>query len=265
MTPAARERFHIRVPILLISAAAWALLVVERGEESFAAHCSAAMTGVTPSSVSLHTLMALNAPGSLALGWALMLTAMMAPLLVAPVRHVHDRSFARRRTRAIMLFVAGYAVIWMAAGSILLALAPLVRFVPADWLETALIILSALIWQISPAKQGCLNRGHAHPELAAFGPAVDMDALRFGLTHGVWCVGSCWALMLLPFLVSRGHVATMAIVTLWMVGERLQKPRPARWGVPTPVKAARLVVAQTRMWLQRVCRTVQLQQAPPFL
>ncbi|WP_167480726.1 DUF2182 domain-containing protein [Mesorhizobium waimense] len=30
------------------------------------------------------------------------------------------------------------------------------------------------------------------------------------MTHGVWCVGSCWALMLLPLLVSHGHVATMA-------------------------------------------------------
>ena len=57
---------------------------------------------------SLDMLLASNPPASLALGWALMLAAMMAPVLIAPVRHVRDRSFARRRTRSIGLFVAGY-------------------------------------------------------------------------------------------------------------------------------------------------------------
>ena len=44
----------------------------------------------------------------------------MLPLVIAPVRHVYDRSFVRRRVRAVLLFLAGYAAIWMAGGVVLL-------------------------------------------------------------------------------------------------------------------------------------------------
>ena len=86
MTPAARERLQIRVPLLFISAAAWILLMVEPGDSALVTHCSSAMPGTT--SALLDLLVTLNPPASLALGWAVMLAAMMAPLLVAPVRHV---------------------------------------------------------------------------------------------------------------------------------------------------------------------------------
>jgi len=252
MTPAARERSQVRVPVLFISAAAWILLVVAPGGTALSAHCSPAMLGTTPSSASLDLLLALNPPSSLAAGWALMLAAMMAPVLIAPVRHVRDRSFYHRRARAIALFVAGYAAIWMAAGVMLQALALAVRLAaPESSGPVALVTIIALVWQFSPFKQRCLNRCHAHSELAAFGPAADIDALRFGLTHGVWCVGSCWALMLAPLLVSRGHIAAMAGVALWVFAERLDRPMPPRWRLRGPGKAVRIAVAQAGMRLQR--------------
>ena len=251
MTPAARERLQVRTPLLLVSAAAWLLLAVEPSGTAQHAHYSAPMLGATPSSASVDILLAHNSPVSLAVGWALMLAAMMAPLLIAPVRHVRDRSFAQRRARTIALFVAGYAAVWMAAGVMLLALVLAVRLVaPESSVPVALVTIIAVVWQFSPVKQRCLNRCHAHAELAAFGRAADVDALRFGLTHGVWCVGSCWALMLLPLLVSRGHIAAMAGVSLWLFAERLDRPMPPRWRLRGASKAARLAVAQARMRLQ---------------
>jgi predicted metal-binding membrane protein len=113
----------------------------------------------------------------------------------------------------------------------------------------ALMTIIAIVWQFSPVKQRCLNRCHAHGELAAFGPAADVDALRFGLTHGVWCVGSCWALMLLPLLVSSGHVAMMAAVSLWLFAERLDTPTLPRWRLRGPGRAAHLAIAKARMRL----------------
>jgi len=246
MTPAARERAQVRTPVLFISAAAWILLVAGPGGTALSAHCPPAMAA------SLKLLLAVNPPAVLAAGWALMLAAMMAPMLIAPVRHVRDSSFARRRARAIMLFVAGYAAVWMAAGAMLMALALAVRLAaPESWLVVALGTVIALVWQFSPFKQRCLNRGHAHFELAAFGVAADIGALRFGLTHGVWCVGSCWALMLLPLLVSRGHVAAMAAVSLWLFAERFDTPMPPRWRLRGPGRAARIVIAQAQMRLER--------------
>jgi len=111
-------------------------------------------------------------------------------------------------------------------------------------LATAIVV--AFVWQLSPAKQRSLNRCHARPALSAFGSAADLDALRFGSMQGIWCVGSCWALMLLPVLVSGWHVAAMAAVALWLSAERLDTPVPPRWGLRVPAKAARIALAQTR-------------------
>lgn len=252
MTPAARERARVRTPVLFISAVAWILLVLQPGGLVISAHHhSLAMPGIKMTS-SAHLLTALNSPASLMTGWALMLAAMMAPLLTAPVRHLRDRSFTRRRARAIALFAAGYATIWMLAGFVLLSVAlALQQIAPASSLPLMLAAAIALVWQFSPFKQRCLNRCHAHPELAAFGLAADLDAFRFGLTHGLWCVGSCWALMLLPSLAARGHLLVMAAVTLWLFSERLDQPKPPTWRYRGPNTAARVVIAQTRLRLQR--------------
>ena len=238
MTPAARERAQVRGPVLFVSAAAWILLLFEPSGMPGHAHHSPAMAEA-------------KAPLGLALGWGLMLAAMMGPLLIAPIRHVRDRSFARRRARAIALFAIGYTAVWMAAGAVLLAMSLAIRqAAPESPVRLALAAVIAMVWQFSPVRQRCLNRGHAHPQLPAFGRAADIGALRFGLTHGVWCAGSCWALMLLPLLISRGHLIAMAAVTLWLLGERLERPLPPRWRLQVPRRAARLVVTQARMRLQ---------------
>ena len=252
MTLASRQRAQVRTPVLFLSAAAWILLMAAPGSLGLSGHCTVTGLGAMLSLKSLRHLMALNPPGSVAVGWTLMLIAMMAPVVIPPVRHIRDRSFARRRVRAIILFVGGYAAIWMAAGVLLLAIVLVVRLAaPESLLPVALVAIVALVWQFSPVKQQCLNRCHAHPEVAAFSPAADLGALRFGLTHGIWCVGSCWALMLLPLLVSRGHLAVMVLVSLCLFAERLDRPVPPRWSWRAPSKAIRIAIAQARMRLAR--------------
>jgi predicted metal-binding membrane protein len=253
MTPAARGRLQVRVPLLTISAAAWMLLLIDPSGMAMPAYCAAPMSGPPPSYASLGLLLALNPPTSLASSWALMLIAMMAPLLIAPVRHVRDRSLARRRARATVLFVVGYAALWMLAGIILQTFALGFRVVaPVTLVPTTLLTIVAIVWQFSPVKQSCLNRCHAQPELAAFGTAADVDALRFGLTYGGWCVGSCWTLMLLPVLFSQAHVAAMAAVALWLFAERLDRPMPPCWRWHGPGKAIRIAIAQTRLPRRRL-------------
>jgi predicted metal-binding membrane protein len=194
----------------------------------------------------------MNPISSVTAGWALMLVAMMSPALIMPIRHVLKRSFKRRRARSVTLFVVGYAAIWMAAGGVLLpAMLILILLEPQSYLPAVGVGIIAFVWQCSPIKQRCLNRSHNHSELAAFGIAADLDSLRFGITHGVWCVGSCWALMLFPMLMSQGHFAAMAVVTFVMTSERLERPKPLSWRLRFPGKLMRIVVAQTRIRLQR--------------
>jgi predicted metal-binding membrane protein len=239
MTPAGRERLQVRMPLLAVCGAAWVLLLAQRHEMGGAAVCSMPSMPFTGSQAA-----------SLTAGSALMFAAMMAPLLGAPVRHVRDRSFVRRRLRGILLFVGGYASLWTVAGVVLLMAAAWIVSAGSPVMVSAAVIAVAA-WQFSPAKQRCLNRCHSHSGLSAFGAAADLDVLRFGLEHGLWCIGSCAGLMLLPLLFSRGHIAAMAGVTLWLSSERLEKPMPPRWRWRGPTKAVRIAVAQARLWLQR--------------
>jgi predicted metal-binding membrane protein len=209
--------------------------------------CSAEMLRAVPLSVSFDLAFVFNSSAQLASGWALMVAAMMSPLLVAPLRHVRDRSFTRRRTRAMLLFVAGYGAVWMIAGVGLQATA-----LTAQWAASApLVYLSltavAILWQISPAKQWCLNRCHRRPHLAAFGAAADRDAFNFGVTNGVSCAGACWALMLPMLVAGQGHVFGMIALALFVFAERLETAVPLEWRWRGPGKAWRIISAQARI------------------
>ena len=238
MTYDTQDTRGIRNVILTVSAAGWiALLAAPANMHMFAHHLS-----------SFHMMVAMGPPVAMARDWVLMVAAMMSPVLFLPLCHVRLRSFARRRGRSMALFVIGYFAIWTVVGSVLLAVELCCKlFVPQPYLPAAVVFVIALVWQYSPVKQRCLNRCHAHTELTAYGVAADLDALRFGATHGAWCSGSCWALMLLPMLLPNGHIGAMAIVTSLAFSERLERPRPPDWRWRGFGKLARIVAAQTRM------------------
>lgn len=238
------------VALAAAGAAAWAALALAADGLTLPALCAAGAAWAGSLVDTLRLALAFNSPARLAGEWALMIAAMMSPLMVAPLRHVRARSFAWRRPRAMLMFVAGYAAVWMSAGVVLAALALAARAAaPAPLACVALVATLALIWQVSPAKQWCLNRCHRRPALAAFGAAANRDAVRFGLANGAACVGTCWALMLLPLVAGAGHLATMAAVTLLVLAERLDPPAPLAWRWRWPGKALRIVAAQARLRL----------------
>jgi predicted metal-binding membrane protein len=164
-----------------------------------------------------------------------MVMAMMAPLLAGPMRHLWSRSLSRRRVRAIAVFVLAYGAAWMAAATVLALVATGVRAADGPLLVVAVVIL-ALLWQLSPAKQQCLKLCHRLPRLAAFGWNADRDCLRYGLANALWCIGSCWALMLLSMLVDGAHLAVAVSVAVLLAIER---QAPARWRLPFTLNSPR--------------------------
>jgi len=232
------------------SLVAWSVLALDGRGLTPPVFCAAGVLRAVPLSVTFDLALLFNSPAQLASGWALMVAAMMSPLIIAPLRHVRDRSFARRRARAMLLFVAGYMAVWMVAGVGLQAVALAARSAapaPPAWLGLA--AATAIVWQISPAKQWCLNRCHRRPHLAAFGAAADRDAFDFGLTNGASCAGACWALMLLTLFAGAGHLLGMIAVTLFVFGERFESPAPLAWRWRGAGKALRIISAQARMRL----------------
>jgi predicted metal-binding membrane protein len=232
------------------SLVAWSVLALDGSGFTLPAFCSAGTLRGLPLSVSLDLALMSNSPAQLAAGWALMVAAMMSPLIVAPLQHVRDRSFARRRARSMLLFVAGYLAVWMIAGAALQAVALAARWAaPAPLAYLGVAAAAAMVWQISPAKQWCLNRCHRQPQLAAFGAAADRDAFCFGLTNGASCAGACWTLMLLMLFAGQGHVLAMIALSLFVFAERLESPAPLQWRWRGPGKALRIVAAQARIRL----------------
>jgi predicted metal-binding membrane protein len=229
-----------------ISLAAWSVLAFGGSTSVVPALCSSGTGAAVPLPVSFDLALLFNSPARLAFGWALMLAAMMLPVVAAPLRHVRDRSFARRRGRAMLLFILGYFAVWMAAGVVLQLVSLTAVGVAPMPLAAGLAFALAVVWQVTPAKQWCLNRCHRRPQLAAFGVPADRDTFNFGLTNGASCAGACWALMLPMLLAGEGQIFAMIAVTLLVFAERLERPAPLAWRWRGTGKAWRIVLAQTQ-------------------
>lgn len=232
------------VPLGTIILAAWVLLALGGSVSGWPAFCSADIWRAMPLSASLDLALLSNAIPKSLLGWVLMVVAMMLPLAISPLRHVRERSFARRRTRSMLLFVAGFIAVWMAGGVVLETIAWMMRSaLTSPFAAIGLSALVALVWQVSPAKQWCLNRCHQRPPLSAFGLAADVDAFGFGVTNGGACVGAGWALMMPMLLIGQGQMPAMVAVTLFGIAESLESPSPLAWRWRGGAKALRILAA----------------------
>ena len=164
--------------------------------------------------------------------WSVMTVAMMLPtslpLIALFARVTADRS---NRVSLAVLLVAGYLSVWIAAGAIAFVLATLFRRLAAGslWLEVnpwalgsaAFIVAGA--FQFSSLKYACLDRCRSPFSFLAehwSGRDERADALRLGLHHGLFCVGCCWALMLVMIPLGAGNLGWMLALAALMAVEK---------------------------------------------
>ena len=87
---------------------------------------------------------------------------------------------------------------------------------------SAAVLLAAGLYQLSPLKSLCLSQCRAPAGFLSRhwrpGPA---GALRLGLLHGAFCVGCCWVLMALLFVVGVMNLAWIAALALLVMAEKL--------------------------------------------
>jgi len=170
--------------------------------------------------------------------WVVMMIAMMLPS-AAPIALLYQRvaSSDARTTRAafrVYIFTFGYLAVWcvfsLAATGMQWALStsdllsPMMRMRSTASAATMLIIAGA--WQWSPLKQRCLRRCRAPAEfIAREWRAGNAGAWRMGLHLGAYCLGCCWAMMLLLFV---GGVMSFAWIVAISLTVLLEKFLPAR-------------------------------------
>jgi len=178
-----------------------------------------------------------------AFAWLLMSTAMMLPSTLGLLAAF--RGLARRRAdgaRLTALLLAGYMAAWLAFGLLAhgLGLALGVLAVPPSWLALngwaigAAILLAGGLFQFSSLKFRCLDgcRSPLRFILAQWtGRRPARESFAIGLGHGAYCVGCCWALMLVMFAVGTANLGWMLLLAAAMAleknspwGRRLSRP-----------------------------------------
>lgn len=165
--------------------------------------------------------------------WAVMMAGMMLPsaaptlLLFALVVRSHDAAHAPIRAYS---FLAGYLLVWTAFSLIatvlqlllgaLLYLSPMMQL-RGQVLSGALVLVAGA-YQLTPAKRSCLRTCRAPAAfLARYYRPGNRAAFRLGVRHGGYCVGCCWALMLLLFVAGVMNLVAIAAIAVFVLLEKV--------------------------------------------
>jgi predicted metal-binding membrane protein len=165
-------------------------------------------------------------------GWTLMTVAMMLPSTWT-LLEIFRRLVAHKPNGAYLIaaVIGGYLGIWLVFGLIAHS---------ADWILHQLVERSSWLqangwaigagtlfvagtFQFSSLKYRCLDKCRAPLSFVMehwSGRHERRNALMLGVHHGVFCVGCCWALMLLMFGVGVGNLAWMLALGAVMAAEK---------------------------------------------
>jgi predicted metal-binding membrane protein len=160
-----------------------------------------------------------------------MMVGMMLPS-AAPAILLYQRSL-RGHDQAVVrtyAFAGGYLLAWacFSAGATLLqwALAKAALLSPmmvsASPRLGAALLVTAGVYQWTPLKDKCLTQCRSPAAFITqhFRPGV-AGALRVGTLHGLYCVGCCWALMLLLFFGGVMSLLWIGALTIFVLAEKL--------------------------------------------
>ncbi|MFB8787749.1 MAG: DUF2182 domain-containing protein [Potamolinea sp.] len=162
--------------------------------------------------------------------WQVMTAAMMLPSMLPMVRLFGKASSGQARPRlAMLIFLLAYATVWTGFALIAfiadIGLQQLIEYSSwlhdRPWTVAGSTLLLAGGFQFSGLKEQCL-RACRHPLsfLTHHYQRGLKAAWNLGIRHGLYCLGCCWALMLLMFAVGVGHFTWMIVLTAVMTLER---------------------------------------------
>jgi predicted metal-binding membrane protein len=168
--------------------------------------------------------------------WAVMMIGMMAPS-AAPMLIMYARAGRQAKNTSKPLaatgwFAAGYVLAWCGFS----IAATLVQWMlerealldtrmasPNIWLG-AVVLTAAGVYQWLPIKNACLVQCKtpigflmSHGGFRGSVPGC----VKLGFLHGIYCVGCCWVLMALLFVVGVMNVLWIALLALLVLLEKL--------------------------------------------
>ena len=166
--------------------------------------------------------------------WAVMMVGMMVPsatpviLLYAHV--VRHNAKDSEPLVPISAFFAGYLVVWTVFSATATAmqygleqaalLSPMIISISPVF--GGFVLLVVAIYQWTPYKDACLRRCRSPVWfLSTYWQDGTSGAFRMGLVHGAYCLGCCWALMLLLFVGGVMNLLFIAAITIFVLVEKV--------------------------------------------
>lgn len=203
------------IVLLLVAAAAWVSVVREslRGDDMM-------MTMPMPATVDDGLAFAVS--------WGIMMAAMMLPsaLPMIALYGAIQRGAAPVAARGVPVagFTAVYLLLWAATGiPVYLAHTFLMMLTGSAFAYgVALILLAAGAFQLSPLKQVCLRACRSPLGfLLGHWRAGRRGSLALGWSHAVYCLGCCWALMLVLVAAGAMGLRWVLLITAVVAAEKL--------------------------------------------
>ena len=168
--------------------------------------------------------------------WVVMMIAMMFPAVVPMVlifSKVHDERKSRNEgSIPTWVFVSGYLIVWVFFGVLayfgdLLVDYSAMSFPKLKAYSTVIggvVLIAAGLYQLTPLKNACLThcRSPLHFIMHKWREGY-LGAFLMGIDHGVYCLGCCWGLMLVLFVVGVMNLSWMGILTLVILVEKISK------------------------------------------
>jgi predicted metal-binding membrane protein len=165
--------------------------------------------------------------------WMVMMAGMMLPS-ATPVIFLVLKTYRRRGGHdarwSTVAFVCGYLVAWTGFSVLAASLQALLHrtavmsaaMTTQSAAISAAIFLVAGVYQWMPMKAACLThcRSPLH-FLTHEWREGSLGAFTMGARHGLFCVGCCWALMLLLFAVGVMNLLWVAAISAFVLLEKL--------------------------------------------
>ncbi|MER9073309.1 DUF2182 domain-containing protein [Mesorhizobium sp. M0904] len=171
--------------------------------------------------------------GALTAMWLLMAIATMLPSAAPMIRtycEIADTARIKREPAVHpLILVAGYLSVWLVASAMFAALTLAIHAFassgqmldPLVGIAGAAALSIAGLYQFSWLKGVCLDKcRNPFSVLFANWSARPIRILRLGMKQGLWCLGCCWALMLVMFAVGVMNVFWMALIGLFSLVEK---------------------------------------------
>ncbi len=219
-----REYRLLLCSLVGLSVLAWIVTVQHMGGAGYALVMGSMTMGMPFSVINMLLYIGL---------WGVMMVAMMFPAIV-PVAGIFASLSRRQRAQQlpstpVWVFVSGYAVLWTLTGGVGYAADLTMQTLPTHFplLKTHHLLISggllmvAGLYQLTPLKDRCL--AHCRSPFAflmAHWRNGYRGAFQMGMSHGLYCLGCCWSLMMVMFIMGTMNLVWMGVLSIAIVLEK---------------------------------------------